>query len=64
MVTPVDVEGEGDAISLAEARTRTFARRKILIVSTPTISGASRIEREFEAIRPTPLHGAVPPLWA
>lgn len=45
---PGDVEGEGDAISLAEARTRTFARRKILIVSTPTISGASRIEREFE----------------
>ena len=36
---PLDVEGEGDAISLAEARTRTFARRKIFIVSTPTISG-------------------------
>jgi phage terminase large subunit GpA-like protein len=46
---PVDVEGEGDAISLAEARTRTFARRKIFIVSTPTISGVSSIEREFEA---------------
>lgn len=45
---PGDVEGEGDAISLAEARTRTFARRKILIVSTPTIAGASRIEREYE----------------
>ena len=46
---PLDVEGEGDAISLAEARTRTFTRRKILIVSTPTISGASAIEREYEA---------------
>ena len=46
---PVDVEGEGDAISLAEARTRTFARSKIFIVSTPTISGVSSIEREFEA---------------
>ena len=46
---PVDVEGEGDAISLAEARTRTFARRKIFIVSTPTIAGASSIEREYEA---------------
>jgi phage terminase large subunit GpA-like protein len=46
---PLDVEGEGDAISLAEARTRTFARRKIFIVSTPTISGASGIEREYEA---------------
>ncbi len=46
---PRDVEGEGDAISLAEARTRTFARRKIFIVSTPTIAGASAIEREYEA---------------
>ncbi len=46
---PLDVDGEGDAISLAEARTRTFARRKIFIVSTPTISGASAIEREYEA---------------
>ena len=45
---PLDVEGEGDAISLAEARTRTFARRKIFIVSTPTISGVSAIEREYE----------------
>ena len=46
---PLDVEGEGNAISLAEARTRTFARRKIFIVSTPTISGASATEREYEA---------------
>lgn len=46
---PLDVEGEGDAISLAEARTRTFARRKMFIVSTPTIAGASAIEREYEA---------------
>ncbi|CAK0780019.1 hypothetical protein CCP4SC76_7190003 [Gammaproteobacteria bacterium] len=46
---PADVDGEGDAVSLAVARTRTFARRKIFIVSTPTISGASAIEREFDA---------------
>lgn len=46
---PGDVDGEGDPISLAEARTRTFARRKIFIVSTPTIKGLSRIEREYEA---------------
>jgi phage terminase large subunit GpA-like protein len=46
---PSDVDGEGDAISLAEARTRTFTRRKIFIVSTPTIAGASSIEREYEA---------------
>ena len=46
---PLDVEGEGDAIALAEARTRTFARKKLLIVSTPTIAGASAIEREYAA---------------
>lgn len=46
---PHDVEGEGDALGLAEARTRTFARRKIFVVSTPTIAGASTIEREYES---------------
>jgi phage terminase large subunit GpA-like protein len=45
---PLDVDGEGDAIHLAEARTRTFARRKILLVSTPTSAGASIIEREYQ----------------
>ena len=46
---PGDIDGEGDPVSLAEARTRTFARRKVFIVSTPTVKGVSRIEREFEA---------------
>ncbi len=46
---PGDVEGEGDPIALAEARSRTFVRRKALLVSTPTIAGRSRIEREYEA---------------
>ena len=46
---PQDVDGEGSAVALAEARTRTFARRKIFIVSTPTIAGVSTIEREYEA---------------
>ncbi|MGE0650269.1 MAG: phage terminase large subunit family protein [Alphaproteobacteria bacterium] len=46
---PGDVDGEGDPVALAEARTRTFSRRKILIVSTPTVKGVSRIEREYEA---------------
>jgi phage terminase large subunit GpA-like protein len=47
---PGDVDGEGDPIALAEARARTFGwRRKVYLVSTPTIAGASRIEREFEA---------------
>ncbi len=47
---PKDIEGEGDPILLAERRTATFAKRKkILLVSTPTIKGVSAIEREFEA---------------
>ncbi len=44
---PGDVDGEGDPCTLAEARTRTFSRRKVFYVSTPTLAGRSRIEREF-----------------
>jgi phage terminase large subunit GpA-like protein len=47
---PGNVEDEGDPIGLVEARARTFgARRKALLMSTPTIAGTSRIEREFLA---------------
>lgn len=46
---PEDVEGEGDPVALVEVRTRTFSRRKIFKVSTPTIKGKSKIEREFKA---------------
>jgi phage terminase large subunit GpA-like protein len=45
---PGDVEGEGDPVNLATARTRTFARRKIFMCSTPKITGSSRIEAAFE----------------
>lgn len=44
---PSDLDGEGDPIGLAEERTNNFPRRKILLVSTPTIRGASNIEKEF-----------------
>ncbi len=48
---PPSAGEEGDPVALAEARTRTFAwRSKIFLTSTPTIHGVSRIEREFEAI--------------
>jgi len=40
---PGDVEGEGDPVNLATARTRRFARRKIFMCSTPKITGLSRI---------------------
>ena len=47
---PASADEEGDPVTLAEARTTTFShRRKVFIVSTPTIRGLSRIEREFEA---------------
>jgi phage terminase large subunit GpA-like protein len=45
---PPDADSEGDPLTLAIQRTATFARRKILIVSTPTVKGLSRIEKEFE----------------
>jgi phage terminase large subunit GpA-like protein len=45
-----NLSGQGDALELAERRTTTFGRRrKIFICSTPTIQGASIIEREYEA---------------
>ena len=45
---PGDVEGEGDPVNLAMARTRTFARRKVFLCSTPKITGMSRIEAAYE----------------
>src|SRR6478735_9962899 len=46
---PPSADDEGDPVALAEARTRTFSwRSKVLLGSTPTINGLSRIEREFE----------------
>lgn len=48
---PGDVGGQGDPIWLAKKRTAgpNYSRRKIFEVSTPTIKGLSRIEREFLA---------------
>jgi len=46
---PAELEGEGDPISLAEARTTTFPRRKVFLVSTPTIESLSRINKEWLA---------------
>ncbi len=45
---PGNANQQGDPVTLAEARTRTFGtRRKIAAVSTPTVKGASRIERLY-----------------
>jgi phage terminase large subunit GpA-like protein len=42
---PFDLDGEGDPVNLAIARTRTFPQRKIFMASTPSRTGSSRIER-------------------
>lgn len=46
---PVELEGEGDPVEIARARQNTFANRKTFLTSTPTVRGASRIERAFLA---------------
>lgn len=46
---PLDVDGEGDPIKLAEARQSTFSRRKRLLTSTPTTKDFSRIESRYLA---------------
>lgn len=43
-----DVEGEGDPVRLAEARTTTYPNAKIIVISTPTMLGASAIWKLFE----------------
>jgi phage terminase large subunit GpA-like protein len=43
-----DVGGRGDPLGLIESRQSNFPRRKLLIFSTPTVRGASRIEGEWE----------------
>jgi phage terminase large subunit GpA-like protein len=44
---PPNVDREGEPCDLAIARTANFRRKKILIASTPTIAGRSRIETFF-----------------
>lgn len=43
-----DTAGEGDPVSLAEARTATFPDGKVIVVSTPTLEGASPIWALYE----------------
>ena len=45
---PWDVGQEGDPLGLIDERTKTFPRRKVLLVSTPTVKGLSRIETEYD----------------
>lgn len=65
---PLTVGVEGDPLSLAEKRTKTFWNKKKIFVSTPTEEGISRIAKEFdnssqeEWCLPCPVCGKFQPL--
>lgn len=44
---PLSAGSEGDPVTLAKRRTATFPLRKIVLTSTPTLKGESRIEEAF-----------------
>ena len=44
---PASAGKEGDPVGLAEKRTTRFWDRKVILVSTPTVKGTSRIEQSF-----------------
>ena len=45
---PISAGSEGDPANLAIKRSTTFWNRKIMLTSTPTIKGISRIEKAYE----------------
>jgi len=45
---PISAGAEGDPVALARRRSATFWNRKVILVSTPTTQGASRIEAAYE----------------
>lgn len=45
---PFSAGSEGDPIDLARKRTNNYWNKKIVIVSTPTNEGSSRIDKEYE----------------
>ena len=45
---PVSAGSEGDPVALAKKRSATFFNRKLVLCSTPTVKGASRIESAYE----------------
>ena len=45
---PPSAGEEGDPLTLAQKRTANFWNRRIVMVSTPTVKGSSRIEEEYK----------------
>lgn len=44
---PWEVGKEGDPMTLIDQRTKAFPRRKVLLISSPTLAGHSRIDLEY-----------------
>lgn len=44
---PLDVDGEGDPVAIAEKRATTYPGKKIFLLSTPTEAYKSRIKKEI-----------------
>lgn len=57
---PPSAGKEGDPLTLAIARTKSFWNRKVIKVSTPTRKGFSRIETEWEASDKRRFHACCP----
>lgn len=60
---PLDVNGEGHPVDLAEKRTATFSRRKVFELSTPLEADTSRIEPDYEAGSRGRFHVPCPFCW-
>ena len=57
---PGEIGEEGDPVALARGRCKSFPRYKLMLVSTPTIKGASMIEREYDLSDRRRYHVACP----
>ncbi len=57
---PWEVGQEGDPLGLIDERTKAFRRRKVLLISTPTVKGLSRIDAEYQVSDQRQLHVPCP----
>ena len=57
---PLSAGSEGDPVGLAKRRSATFWNKKLILVSTPTEKGASRIEQAYEESDKRKYHVACP----
>lgn len=53
---PWEIGQEGDPLALIDQRTKAFPRRKVLLISTPTVEGQSRIALEYAQSDQSQLH--------